>query len=269
MLLGHRAVPERVRGDQRSVRRPAVIALLEVLEHQLPVGLGRGAGARDNLQVGGAVLLGHRREALDDRVEVGRLARATRLTKMNPSAVLTWRAAARSSTCRNRPASRWAPRSAPRSDRRSRRGTGSGTPACCRSTPSCLTERRAIFRRRIVVVPAHARAAMTADVVESLHLAGLVAQDDDAVAAAVLEDEVVAGLGDAALVIGHQPEVARRGTARRPGSASRRCSTPPEWSGPLPTIRRLAAAVWPAIVTELANTMLSRNSATELAASPP
>ena len=56
-------------------------------------------------------------------------------------------------------------------------------------------------------MPAQTRAAMAADVVVALHRAGFVAEHDDAVAAAELEHEVVAGLRDPALVIDHEPEV--------------------------------------------------------------
>ena len=48
---------------------------------------------------------------------------------------------------------------------------------------------------------------MPAHVVKRLHRPGLVAEDDDAVAAAVFEHEVVARSGDPILVIGHQPEM--------------------------------------------------------------
>jgi len=50
---------------------------------------------------------------------------------------------------------------------------------------------------------------VAADVVKRLHGARLVADDDDAVAAAVLEDEIVPGLGNPVFVVGHQPEVLR------------------------------------------------------------
>ena len=57
------------------------------------------------------------------------------------------------------------------------------------------------------IMQAQARAAMAADVVVRLHRARLIADDDDAVAMAVLEDEVVAGLRNPVFVIGHQPEL--------------------------------------------------------------
>ena len=48
---------------------------------------------------------------------------------------------------------------------------------------------------------------MAADVVEGFQLTALVSQDDRAVTAAELEDEVVPGLGNAAHMVDHQPEI--------------------------------------------------------------
>ncbi len=48
---------------------------------------------------------------------------------------------------------------------------------------------------------------MTADVVERFHRAGLIAKENHAVAAAELEHEVVARLGNAAFVVDEQPDV--------------------------------------------------------------
>ena len=64
-----------------------------------------------------------------------------------------------------------------------------------------------ILRCRVIIVPAQARSAMPADVVVRLHRTRSVAEHDHALAAAVLEHEVVAGIRDAAFVIGHQPQM--------------------------------------------------------------
>ena len=73
--------------------------------------------------------------------------------------------------------------------------------------PELFDREPRIFRRRVLIVTAQSRSAVTAHVVVRLDGAGSVAEDDDAVAAAVREHEIVAGLRDTSLVVGEQPEM--------------------------------------------------------------
>ncbi len=200
-----------------GVRRSAVVALAEVLDRQLPVRLGRVLSSRHRLQLRRPVLLTRRSPIAYERRRNRAASCCDRLTKMKPSTVRTWQGCR--PFCRGVEIRRHAVRGrdqapgqivGPRMIRAAKnrrvavrpqlndREPGIGWLAVC-----------ARFRGVDAVGPvlAQARPAMPADVVKRLHCPGLVAEDDDAVAAAVFEHEVVARLGDPVLVIGHQPEM--------------------------------------------------------------
>ena len=195
------------------VRGAAVIALAEVLDHQLPVAFVRDRPARRDFQVRRLVFLQRRREIPDPRVEVRRVVRerdedepAQHLQGHRVQPVLRLIEAVRCARRQvgQRPVRAVGPRVIRAAEHRRVAARSQLHHREIRMGRLAVLLRS---RRQQLVADAHPRPAMAAHVVERLHLVVLVADDDDAVAAPVLVGEVVARLRDAAVMVDHEPEM--------------------------------------------------------------
>ena len=195
-----------MRRDQRAVRHAAVIALQEILERQLPVGLRRVLDASANLEASRAVALAKSAYAPDIRFEIGWLFVEREVQEdeafgsphvARPQAVFRELEIIRHPVRRDQtPVDIVRPRVI--------RTTENGRVPC---RVELFHGKARVVRRWLVGVAAQARPAMTAHVVVRLHLRRLVAEHDHAFTTTVCEHEVIAWLWDAALVVRYQPEV--------------------------------------------------------------
>jgi hypothetical protein len=190
------------------VRGTAVIALEEVFDRQLPVRLDRIEAPGANFEPGEAVLAGHVAEVLQLGVEAGRLLGARQIDEdvpLDDLDVTRYEAVHGRIEITRHPV---------RLDQLPIQVVG---PPVIRAAEQGRVAARAqladretgIPRPRVVAVPAESRAAMTADVVKRLDGSLVVPDEDDVLAPAELEHEVVAGFGDATDVIDHQPQAVR------------------------------------------------------------